>query len=140
MSFSAAADHVEYINDDGGRLIALVVRRAYTPGATTFVTPPEAALQVGLIVYPAQGEVARHRHNPTQRCLTGTPEVLIVREGRCEAEILDDGGSFLTTCELEVGDAIVLLGGGHGFRMLEDTVLLEVKQGPYPGIDEKERF
>lgn len=140
MSPSAAAEPIERINDARGRLVALVLRRAYAPGATTFVTPPESAFQVGLIVYPAHGEVPRHRHQPIERQLTGTPEVLIVREGRCEAEIVDDVGARLGSYALEVGDAIVLLGGGHGFRMLEDTVLLEVKQGPYPGIYEKERF
>jgi hypothetical protein len=39
-----------------------------------------------------------------------------------------------------VGDVVVLLDGGHGFRMLEDTVLLEIKQGPYSGLGEKEQF
>jgi hypothetical protein len=35
---------------------------------------------------------------------------------------------------------MVAVNGGHGFRVLEDTVLLEIKQGPYPGGAEKERF
>jgi hypothetical protein len=42
--------------------------------------------------------------------------------------------------ELRSGDITLMVGGGHGFRMQEDTVFLEVKQGPYTGIDEKECF
>jgi hypothetical protein len=37
-------------------------------------------------------------------------------------------------------DVMLMAGGGHGFRMLEDTVFLEVKQGPDTGTDEKECF
>jgi hypothetical protein len=42
--------------------------------------------------------------------------------------------------ELNVGDVMLVVGGGHGFCMLEDTVFLEIEQGPYTGEDEKERF
>jgi hypothetical protein len=41
---------------------------------------------------------------------------------------------------LRAGDLIVFLAGGHGFRLLEDCVMLEIKQGPYSGVDEKTRF
>ena len=140
MSSPAAPALVERITDAHGTVLALVMRREYAPDATTFVTAPESGLQVGLITYPAHGTVARHRHHPIERRLTGTPEVLIVRDGRCEADVFDDRGELLATRELSTGDLIVLLGGGHGFRMLDDTVLVEVKQGPYPGVDEKERF
>jgi hypothetical protein len=46
----------------------------------------------------------------------------------------------VATRELREGDILLLVDGGHGFRMLEDTVFVEIKQGPYTGLDEKERF
>jgi hypothetical protein len=46
----------------------------------------------------------------------------------------------VATRELRDGDIMLMVGGGHGFRMIDDTILIEVKQGPYTGIDEKERF
>jgi hypothetical protein len=70
----------------------------------------------------------------------GTSEVLIVRKGRCEVDFFDDARSLVATRELGVGDVMLLLSGGHGFRVLEDTVFCEVKQGPYTGLVEKERF
>jgi hypothetical protein len=54
--------------------------------------------------------------------------------------ILPGTSSIIETRELAEGDVIILLAGGHGFGMLEDTVLFEVEQGPYTGLDEKERF
>ena len=133
-------DGVEHVTNEQGGLIALVLRATADADETTFVTPPEAGLQVGLVVYPAEGEVPRHTHFPIERHHLGTPEVLLVRKGRCIADLYDDDRNPVTSLELREGDAIVLLSGGHGFRMLEDTVLLEVKQGPYPGRDEKDRF
>ena len=41
---------------------------------------------------------------------------------------------------MKTGDVMVMVSGGHGFRMIENTVFLEIKQGPYIGIDEKKRF
>lgn len=133
-------DAVEPITDDEGGLIALVLRATADADATIFATPPEAGLQVGLIVYPSGGEVPRHTHFPIERRHLGTPEVLLVRKGRCVADLYDNDRHPVTSVEIREGDVIVLLSGGHGFRMLEDTVLLEVKQGPYPGKDEKDRF
>jgi hypothetical protein len=111
-----------------------------TPSETTFFTPPEFKQQVGFVVYPQGGVIARHVHRPLERHLVGTSEVIVVRSGRCELDIFDDDRTLVATRELAAGDVMLMVGGGHGFRMLEDTVLLEVKQGPYTGIEEKERF
>ena len=120
--------------------LAYIIRAQLAPDQTTFLTPPEFKQQVGYIVYPAGSEIARHVHRPLERHLVGTSEVLIVRQGRCEIDVYNDDRELVATRELNVGDIMLMVGGGHGFRILEDTILLEVKQGPYTGIDEKERF
>jgi mannose-6-phosphate isomerase-like protein (cupin superfamily) len=120
--------------------LAYIIRAEMAPEKTTFLTPSELNLQVGFVVYPAGGEVARHLHRPLERHIVGTSEVLVVKEGRCQMDIYDDDRRLVATRELRKGDIMLMVGGGHGFRMLEDTVLLEVKQGPYTGLDEKERF
>lgn len=130
---------IREVSSDGVTL-ALIVRASISPAATTFVTTPAHSLQLGFVVYPAGGEVRRHVHKPIERTITGTSEVLVVKQGRCEVDIYDDRRERVATEELAVGDVIVLIAGGHGFRMREDTVLLEVKQGPYTGISEKEHF
>jgi hypothetical protein len=131
--------NVEAIGTEG-KVFAYVMRD--TPGEkkTTFLTPDEAIQQVGFVVHPAGAEVKRHYHLPLERSIVGTPEVLVVRQGRCQMDVFDDEQEFVCTRELETGDIMVMVGGGHGFRMIEDTVLLEVKQGPYYGPDEKAYF
>jgi len=123
-----------------GPLLALLLSGVDDPSETTFPTPDDLNLQVGFVVYPAGGEIQRHDHRPLERHVVGTQEVIIVRSGRCEIDLYDHDRQHLTTRELRAGDVILIVGGGHGFRMLDDTVLLEVKQGPYAGLDEKERF
>ena len=120
--------------------LCILIRAAFQPNQTTFLTPPEYKQQVGFVVYPAGGEIARHTHLPLERHLLGTSEVLVVKKGRCLIDIYNDDQELVVTRELKVGDVMLMVGGGHGFRMLEDTVFLEIKQGPYTGEDEKERF
>ncbi len=123
-----------------GESLCYIVRRELAPQQTMFLTPPEFALQVGYVVHRATEEIPRHAHRPTTRTLTTTSEVLFVQRGRCELDVYTDGREYVTTRELREGDLVIIVGGGHGFRMVEDTVLLEVKQGPYAGAADKDRF
>ena len=133
------AQTVDHI-DDGGRPLACIVRAGPPPESTEFVTPDDWNQQVGFVVYPAGGTIARHTHRPIERHIVGTAEVLVVRKGRCEVELYNESGASVATRELRTGDVLILVAGGHGFRMIEDTVLLEVKQGPYTGLTEKDFF
>ena len=120
--------------------LAYIIRGKLNPTQTTFLTPPEFKQQVGFIVYPAGGEIQRHVHRPLERHLVGTSEVLIVRRGRCEIDVYNNERQLVAVRELGQGDIMLMVAGGHGFRMLENTVFLEVKQKPYTGLEEKERF
>ena len=124
----------------GETCLAFVIRSSFLPEETSFLTPLESNQQVGYVVYPAGGEITRHVHHPIERRIIGTSEALIILRGRCEADIYNDDRRLVTTRELSKGDVLLMISGGHGFRILEDTVFLEIKQGPYVGGDEKERF
>lgn len=130
---------VEHITWNG-RTLAHIIRAEHDPEKTTFMTPPDCNLQVGFVVYPAAGEIPRHVHLPLERRILGTPEVLVVKKGRCHIDLYNDAWGLVATRELVTGDIVVMVDGGHGFRIMEDTILLEVKQGPYTGMAEKERF
>jgi len=132
-------DLVEHISWRGQPL-AYIIRAAMQPNKTTFLTPPEFKQQVGFVVYPKGGEVARHIHLDLERHLVGTSEVLVVRRGRCYVDIYNNERELVATRELQTGDILLMVGGGHGLRMLEDTVFIEVKQGPYLDEQEKEHF
>lgn len=120
--------------------IATIIRRDYMPETTTFISPDSYYQQLGFVVYPIGGEVVRHSHLPLQRHLVGTPETLLIRKGRTEVDLYAMDKSPLGTWVLEQGDMIQLVSGGHCFKCLENTVFLEIKQGPYTGLVEKERF
>jgi hypothetical protein len=133
-------DHIEKIFSSQNEVLCILIKKSCMPEQTTFITPPDYKQQVGFVVYPSGGEIKRHMHLPLKRQLVGTSEVLIVRKGRCLIDIYDGECKLEATRELTEGDIMLMVGGGHGFRMTENTVFLEVKQGPYTGIEEKERF
>ena len=131
---------IEAVTARDGQVLAYFIRAA-VPDETRFLTPSDCNLQVGQVVYPAGGEIARHVHLPIERKIVGTTEVLLVQRGRCEVDVFTADRELVTTRVLGVGDMVIAVNGGHGFRVLEDLVLLEVKQGPYPGGGaDKERF
>ena len=136
---SPANQPIEQIVADGVTL-AYIIRHDVDPPKTNFVTPDAANFQAGFIVYPAGSEIARHIHKPIHRELNGTSEVLLLRKGRCEVDFFTQAKELVATRELRAGDVLLLLAGGHGFRVIEDITFLEIKQGPYTGLDEKERF
>lgn len=133
------AGQIEHITS-GDEKIALICRASYSPASTKFLTPSDYKQQLGFIVYPAGGVIQAHTHKPLERTIVGTSEVLVVRSGRLEVDFFNSAREPIATRVLETGDLVLLTGGGHGFKMLEDTVLLEVKQGPYTGVEEKDRF
>lgn len=139
MTHTGTPQAVEQITWNGQH-IATIIRRDYMPDTTTFISPDSYYQQLGFVVYPAGGEVVRHSHLPLQRHLVGTPETLLIRKGRTEVELYALDKSPLGTWVLEEGDMIQLVAGGHCFKCLENTVFLEIKQGPYTGLVEKERF
>jgi mannose-6-phosphate isomerase-like protein (cupin superfamily) len=120
--------------------IAYVVRADAMTTSTSFFTGDDAPFQAGFVVNPAGGSVVPHIHLPVVRTIVGTSELLLVRRGRCIVDVYGADQTLVASRELMAGDLVISLGGGHGFRMIEDTVLFEVKQGPYGGEDEKERF
>jgi len=124
----------------GDQALAIIVRREFEPVATQFITADEHLQQVGFVKYARGGSIVPHLHKPLERHIVGTPETLVIRSGQVEVSLYDDRQALVAQRVLDPGDVLVLMAGGHGFRILKDTVLLEIKQGPYTGLVEKERF
>ena len=124
----------------GRALIALVVRLQHEPEQTEFLTTKDMSQQVGFICNPAGAMIAPHVHNPVRRTIVGTSEAIFVRRGRVRLDLYDEDRRLVTSRALDAGDLVFLVSGGHGFEILEDAVLLEVKQGPYLGENDKTRF
>ena len=130
---------IEWIKD-GKDVIAVIIPAGYCPDKTDFITPPDYKQQIGFIVYKHGESIVPHKHIPLNRSLVGTSEVLLLKSGKVEVDLYSKDKRLVATRVLNQGDMILLLSGGHGFRIMEDAVMVEVKQGPYIGEKEKERF
>ena len=125
---------------DGLEPIALVIRADYDAEGLHFFTPNSFSQQVAYMRHPKDKLLEPHIHNLVARQVLYTQEVLFVRKGRVKVSLYNSGKEFLTSRVLGTGDLILLCGGGHSLRMLEETSMIEVKQGPYAGEDDKTRF
>ena len=89
---------------------------------------------------PSGYVIPPHVHNPVPREVQFTKEVLFIKSGRVRVDFYDEDQTYLESRVLVTGDVILLAFGGHGFEMLEPTEMIEVKQGPYAGDQDKTRF
>lgn len=124
----------------GDQTIALIVRRNYRKDGIEFFTPGSFSQQIGYMNRPAGYVIAPHVHCPVQREVQYTNEVLLIKSGRLRVDFYTPEQAYLESTILETGDVVLLAHGGHGFEMLEPTEIIEVKQGPYAGDRDKQRF
>ncbi len=122
------------------RLLALILRAGYRAEGIRFFTPDDFSQQLGYMNRPKGYVIPPHVHNPVERSVQFTKEVLFIRSGRVRVDFYDDAQQYLQSRELVAGDVVLLAYGGHGFEMLEPTEMIEVKQGPYAGESDKTRF
>ncbi|MDF2187454.1 hypothetical protein [Paraflavitalea sp. CAU 1676] len=127
---------VEVILDQDNTIpLCHIIRAAYNPAGTEFFTPDVYSQQLGIIKYPKGGKIKPHYHNKVTREVHYTQEVLVIRKGKLQVNLFDHKLEFITSVVLSQGDVILLASGGHGFEMLEDCEMLEIKQGPYNGVE-----
>lgn len=122
------------IADSNGKVLALLCGHYMYGKGTNFLTTPEIELQVGILTHKKNHKIKAHRHTRITRKVSCT-EVLIVIDGLIRAFIFDDNNCLVTQFSIVTGDILILLAGGHAFTMLEDSTIIEVKQGPY--VDDK---
>ena len=137
MSVGPMIEHIRA----GERLIAVVLRAEYEPESIEFLTADDQSLQLGVMRRPRGHVIAPHIHKPVPRTVHFTSEALFIVRGRVEVTFFDNTKAVVAKRELGQGDCVMLITGGHGFRVLEDCKMIEVKQGPYVGTDfDKFRF
>jgi len=131
--------HIEAITA-GLEPVALIIRAEYDKPGIQFFTPANFSQQVAFMRHPQGHKIAAHVHNLHLRQVLYTQEVLIVRRGKVQVNLYASDRSPIGSRILNSGDLILLCGGGHSIEMIEETSLIEVKQGPYAGEDDKTRF
>jgi len=126
---------IELISHEHLTLVYLHRYRALELGQRDFVTPPDSLLQMAFFNYPKGQTIQPHIHKTFVRSIPKTAEVIGVKRGRLQVDFYDEDKSYLKSVVMTDGDFIVLLDGGHGFKVLEDCEFFEVKQGPFVGTD-----
>ena len=141
MNASSPRPDVEHVVDDvSGDQLALIIRSSHREDGITFVTDNDSVHQLGVLCWPRGHVIDAHVHNVVERSIVSTQEVLFIRRGRVRLDLYSSNHDYVSSRELSSGDVVFLPSGGHGFEMLEDTEIIEVKQGPYAGEQEKTRF
>ena len=132
-------DNVEEIRM-GDKICAIVLRKEFHKPGANFFTPAEFSQQLGMLIHDKGKRVERHRHKLIKREIFRTQEVLVLIEGKIRVSLFTDDAQIIKTLDLKAGDTILLASGGHSVEILEPSKIVEVKQGPYSGLDEKEYF
>ena len=123
-----------------GQTLAIILRTTYKEKGINFFTPNEFSQQLAYMNRPSGYEIQPHVHNAVQREVQFTKEVLFIKSGKVRVDFYDNEKNYLESRILVSGDVILLAFGGHGFEMMEDSEIIEVKQGPYAGDADKTRF
>lgn len=122
------------------KLLSIIIRRNFQKPGIEFFTPDDFSQQLAYMKRPKNYIIPPHVHNPVAREVQFTQEVLFIKSGKVRVDFYDDERNYLESTILEAGDVILLAHGGHGFEMLEESEIIEVKQGPYAGEMDKVRF
>jgi len=123
-----------------GKLLALIVLNDFRKEGIHFFTPNDLSQQLAYMLHPTGKVIQPHVHNPVPRKVHYTQEVLFIKKGKLRVDFYDENQNYLESYILNGGDVILLATGGHGFEILEDVEMFEVKQGPYAGNEDKTRF
>lgn len=121
-------------------MLAIIVRASFRQPGISFFTENDLSQQLAFMHHPAGKKIQPHVHNPVPREVHYTQEVLFIRRGVLRVDFYDIAQHYLESRALQAGDTILLATGGHGFEVIEEIEMLEVKQGPYAGEEDKTRF
>lgn len=122
------------------KLLAMIIRNDYNCSGVDFITPNGYSQQVAYMHHPTGKVIDAHVHNLVHRNVVMTQEVLFIKKGVLRVDFYDEYEDYLESKNLCAGDIILLVSGGHGFQVLEEVEMIEVKQGPYAGEQDKTRF
>ena len=127
---------MEEIKSDDGEIIAIVVKRDFEKDGVNFVSKEDYPLQLGISSYRKGDTIKAHFHIEKEIRINKIQEVVHIKSGKTIVNLYDLDGKKFKSVELSDDDTILFVDGGHGFEMLEDTKIIEVKQGPYFGVEE----
>ncbi len=122
-----------------GELLAILIKSNYSEDGLNFVTPDEFPFQLGMHNHKKGFISEPHEHPPLLNVdKLESQEFFLVRKGKVKVELYHKK-ELIDSCILEQGD-MILLNCGHSVEFLENSEMMELKQGPYRGKSEDKIF
>ena len=128
------------IKDQDNNLLALVIKSNQISTEKDFITENDSEFQLASFNLGSGTEIINHYHPNQERTIKKTSEAIVVLSGKVKVDIFDNNLKLKQSVILNASDTILLIDGGHGITMLEDSKFIEVKQGPYLEDNDKVRF
>ena len=123
------------------KLYAIIVKGKYrNKKGLTFFTPNEATQQFGYMKHKKKHIIKPHLHKKRETKILQTTEVILLLKGILRVDFYNSFKKYLFSKILKEKDIIMLVDGGHGFKIIKDVEMLEIKQGPYDLIKDKIKF
>lgn len=126
--------------EHNGKILAIIISNDYSKDGVEFFTPNDFSQQLAYMKHPKGKRIDAHTHNVVPREVSYTKEVLVIRKGKLRVDFYEDDQTYIESHIVNQGDIILLAFGGHGFECLEEVEMVEIKQGPYLGEQDKVRF
>ncbi len=123
----------------GKKLLAIIIRKGFGEEGINFLTEPEDPFQIGVLNHKKGYVVEPHIHNKLIKKNNLNQEFLFIISGEIVAKFYD-GNKLIKTTTLQEGDALLQVEGGHGFKMLKPSKIIEVKQGPFYGTEKEKSY
>ena len=123
------------------KLYALIVRSKYRKKkGINFFTDKNATQQFGFMKHKKNYLIKPHLHNKRETKILSTSEVIILLKGILRVDFYDNSKKYIFSKKVYANDIIMLVNGGHGFKVIKDIEIIEVKQGPYSLLKDKKKF
>ena len=123
------------------KLLAQIVRGKYrNKKGITFFTPDNTTQQFGYMKHSKGYVIKPHKHNKRLTRILSTTEVILLLKGSIRVDFYSQKEKYLFSKILQEKDIILLVHGGHGFKVIKDAEMIEVKQGPYSISKDKVKF
>ncbi len=122
------------------KILAIIIKNNYSKDGVEFFTPDDFSQQLAFMSHKKGKKIDAHTHNVVPREVNYTKEVLVIRKGKLRVDFYEENQNYIESHTIKQGDVILLAYGGHGFEILEDCEMIEIKQGPFLGVQDKIRF
>lgn len=114
-----------------GEIYAYIIDVSKINERFAFFSGSDLSIQLGYMEKKKGDLIKPHLHLTQKREIFDTQEILYLKKGDVTINFYDSNMVLFHKERIFKESFIHLIKGGHGFEINEDSVIFEVKQGPY---------